>query len=69
MNKNVVLNDVLKEFQKLAEIPRPSGHEKKVSDYIAGKLRSMGLNVVQDKYNNIIAEKKQQPDSKMSRLL
>ena len=58
MNKNVVLNDVLKEFQKLAEIPRPSGHEKKVSDYIAGKLRSMGLNVVQDKYNNIIAEKK-----------
>lgn len=61
MDKNLILEDVLEEFTKLAEIPRPSGHEKKVSDYIASRLKELGLEVVQDQYNNIIANKKAEP--------
>ena len=58
MDMNAILADVLKEFQELAKIPRPSGHEKRVSNYIAQKLSSMGLEVSQDEYNNVIADKK-----------
>ncbi|WP_182186318.1 beta-Ala-His dipeptidase [Pectinatus frisingensis] len=58
MDKNVILKSVLTEFEGLAKIPRPSGHEKQVSDYLAARLRRMGLKVIQDEYNNIIADKK-----------
>ena len=58
LKENSILENVLYEFEKLAQIPRPSGHEKKVSDYIAERLKKLGLNVVQDQYNNIIADKK-----------
>ncbi len=56
-----ILQKVLDEFQKLTEIPRPSGHEKKVSDYLAKRLRELGLTVKQDEYNNVIADKKAAP--------
>lgn len=58
MAENIILEKVLKEFGELAKIPRPSGHEKNVSDYIVTRLKRMGLAVYQDEYNNVIAEKK-----------
>lgn len=51
-----ILNDVLAEFEKLAAIPRPSKHEAQVSNYLKNFFEERGLNVVQDSFNNIIAE-------------
>lgn len=51
-----ILNDVLAEFEKLAAIPRPSKHEKQVSNYLKKFFEKLGLNVVQDSFKNIIAE-------------
>lgn len=56
MKKSDVLKSVMKEFRALASIPRPSGHEKAVSDYLLTHLQEMGLAVVQDERNNIIAD-------------
>ena len=51
-----ILEGVLEEFKKLAEIPRPSKHEEKISGYLYQYLASLGFDVTQDKYKNIIAE-------------
>ena len=56
MENAKVLEGVLQEFSFLARIPRPSGHEKAVSDYLCQRLRTLGLMVVQDEKWNIIAE-------------
>ena len=55
-NTDEILADVLDEFSNLAKIPRKSGHEKAVSDYLKKRLEGMGLSVVQDDVNNIIAD-------------
>ncbi|MGM9540245.1 M20/M25/M40 family metallo-hydrolase [Anaerovibrio sp.] len=51
-----IVEGVLAEFSRLAEIPRPSGHEKAVSDYLYKLFSDMGCRVVQDGANNIIAD-------------
>ena len=63
MNKNhegqdEVLEGVLAEFAKLAAIPRKSGHEQAVSDFLKSYLSELGFTVMQDEANNIIADKK-----------
>lgn len=54
---NEILEGVLAEFSKLAAIPRKSGHEQAVSDFLKGYLTELGFSVVQDEQNNIIADK------------
>ncbi len=56
--KDTVLEGVLDEFSKLAAIPRKSGHEKAVSDFLKNYLTGLGFAVTQDEANNIIADKK-----------
>ena len=51
-----ILNGVLEEFAKLAAIPRPSKHEEQVSNFLKKFFIERGLEVVQDKFKNIIAE-------------
>lgn len=51
-----IIAGVLAEFEPLAAIPRPSHHEKAVSDYLKGVFEALGCKVVQDKVYNIIAE-------------
>ena len=51
-----ILEGVLDEFKKLAEIPRPSKHEEKISAYLYQMLLKFGFDVTQDQYKNIIAE-------------
>ncbi|MGP1586155.1 MAG: beta-Ala-His dipeptidase [Schwartzia sp. (in: firmicutes)] len=51
-----ILEGVLAEFEKLAAIPRPSGDEKAVSDYLYGSFSRMGCTVVQDEAYNVIAD-------------
>ena len=54
---NEILEGVLSEFEKLAAIPRKSGHEQAVSDFLKEYLTEAGFSVVQDEKNNIIADK------------
>lgn len=51
-----ILESVLGEFEKIAQIPRPSKHERKVSDYLCARLNDLGLKVEQDSNFNIIAD-------------
>ena len=51
-----ILDGVLKEFEKLAAIPRPSKHEESVSNFLKDFFEEQGFEVVQDKFKNIIAE-------------
>ena len=48
---------VLKHFESISQIPRGSGNEKAVSDYVKGFCEGLGLRVVQDDLYNIVAFK------------
>lgn len=50
-------NVVLQYFRELEQIPRGSGNEKGVSDYLVNFAKSHGLEVVQDKALNVIIKK------------
>lgn len=54
---NEILEGVLAEFKHLAAIPRKSGHEQAVSDFLKKYLADAGFAVIQDEKNNIIADK------------
>ena len=56
-----IVDEVLEDFSALAAIPRPSLHEKEVSDYLLGVFRSLGCEVRQDAANNIIADRAASP--------
>ncbi len=51
-----ILESVLDEFKNLAAIPRPSKNEEQVSNFLREYLKSLGFEVAQDKFKNIIAE-------------
>ena len=53
---NEILEGVLAEFSALAQYPRPSHHEKKVSDYLVKRLTELGLKPVQDDVYNVVAD-------------
>lgn len=63
-----ILEGVLKEFAKLAAIPRPSKHEEQVSNFLKGLLNECGFKVVQDEFKNIIAEVPASPGKENSPL-
>ena len=44
-------------FEELSKIPRESGNEKAVSDFLVDTAKKLGLEVYQDKINNIIIKK------------
>lgn len=56
-----ILDEVLADFKRLAEIPRPSLHEKAVSDHLREMFRALGCRVEQDGVNNIIADRAASP--------
>ena len=51
-----ILESVLKEFEEISKIPRPSKHEEKVADYLVKRLISLGLKAHKDEIGNVIAE-------------
>ena len=55
--------EVFKHFEAISQIPRGSGNEKAVSDYIANFATSLGHKVVQDKLHNLIIYKSGTLDS------
>ena len=51
-----VLEGVLREFKKIAAIPRPSGQELRVAHYLCDRLRRLGAAVEIDRVGNVIGE-------------
>ena len=51
-----ILKGVLKEFEKIASIPRSSKCESAVAEYLVGRLEALGAEVMIDKTGNVIAE-------------
>ena len=49
--------DVFAFFEELASIPRTSGNEKKVSDYLVDFAKKRNLEVFQDEALNVIIKK------------
>lgn len=49
--------NVMKYFELLTRIPRGSGNEKEVSDYLVNFAKNLNLDVIQDKHNNVIIKK------------
>lgn len=56
MTEQEIISGVLTEFEGLAKHPRPSHHEKEVSDYIVARLAELGVTAQQDEIYNIIAD-------------
>lgn len=44
-------------FKEISKIPRESGNEKQISDYICRFAKERNLEYIQDKYNNVIIKK------------
>ncbi len=57
MDKNVLNHEVLKLFSEISRIPRESGNEKAVSDWIKGWAEERGLEVIQDDIWDLIIKK------------
>lgn len=51
-----IIDGVLAEFEQLARIPRKSGHEQAVSDYLVEAFKNLGCQVHQDEVFNVIAD-------------
>lgn len=62
-NKNNYYLSVIKNFENISKIPRGSGNEKAVSDYIKQFAIELGLSVVQDDFYNLIIKKTAQNSS------
>ena len=48
------VNSVITYLKKVCSIPRASGDERRISNYIADFARERGLEVLQDEYYNLI---------------
>ncbi|NLI89952.1 MAG: aminoacyl-histidine dipeptidase [Epulopiscium sp.] len=48
---------IFKYFEKISSIPRGSGNEKEISDYMVSFANDLGLEVIQDEVYNIIIKK------------
>ncbi len=56
-------------FAEISKIPRGSGNEKEISDYLVGFAKERNLEVIQDEAMNVIIKKKQLLAMKMYQLL
>ena len=57
MLENLKPERVFYYFEELTKIPRESGNEKAVSDYLYSVGKSLGLETIQDESNNIVIRK------------
>jgi dipeptidase D len=56
MDNKRILQGVLEEFAALNAIPRPSGHEEAVSEYLVNTLTDMGFRPVRDEKWNVLCD-------------
>lgn len=57
MDKNILNHEVINLFAQLSQIPRESGNEKAVSDWIRGWAEERSLQVKQDEIWNLVIKK------------
>ena len=55
--ENITAERVFKHFEEINKIPRGSGNEKEISDYLLAFGKKLGLESIQDKALNIIIKK------------
>lgn len=55
---NLDSKEVFRWFSEMSQIPRESGHEKEISDFLVKFAKDRNLEVYQDKENNVIIKKK-----------
>ena len=55
-NNAEIIDEVIEEFAELAKLPRPSGHEKAVGDYLENRFRQLGAEARRDETGNIAAD-------------
>ena len=55
--KNIESKEVFKWFEKISKIPRESGHEKEISDFLVEFARERNLEFYRDSVNNVIIKK------------
>ena len=55
--ENPKLQLVFKYFSEISKIPRGSGNEKGISDYLVSEAKRLGLEVIQDETLNVIIKK------------
>ena len=55
--KNIEPKLVFNYFEEISKIPRGSGNEKGISDYLVSFAKGLGLEVIQDEALNIIIKK------------
>lgn len=60
---------VWKYFAEISKIPRPSKHEKQISDYIVETAKRLGLEAKQDKYLNVVVKKPASPGKENVRMI
>lgn len=64
MLENLKPDRVFYYFEELTKIPRESGNEQAVSDFLYKTGKELGLETIQDESNNIIIKKSAHPDYK-----
>ena len=55
--QNLQPYEVFKYFEEISNIPRGSGNEKAISDYLVNFGKNLGLETIQDKALNVIIKK------------
>jgi dipeptidase D len=54
VTKDLKPSNVFKYFEEISQIPRGSGNEKGISDYLVNFAKSHNLEVIQDSAYNIV---------------
>lgn len=57
MDRDVFKSQVLRNFYDISKIPRCSGNEKGVSNYLKDRYRDLGFEIIQDKNYNLLIKK------------
>ena len=57
VTKGIYPEKVLGFFEEISKIPRGSGKEKQISDWLVKFAKDRKLEVYQDKFNNVIIKK------------
>ena len=52
--KEIDISEVLKYFYEISKIPRMSGKEEKIADYVENFAKERNLKCIRDIHNNII---------------
>ena len=56
--KNIESKEVFKWFEEISKIPRESGHEKEISDFLVAFAKERNFEVYRDSANNVIIKKR-----------